>query len=117
MVDSLANLRYRINARTFDYMLRIYCSSHHRSTSLCEECNSILEYTLERNRKCPFGAMKPVCSKCEIHCFKKSMAQNVREVMAFSGPRMIFRHPFLALHHIFERMAIRRTRLKKRSSK
>ena len=32
----------------------------------------------------------------------KMSAEKIREVMRFSGPRMIFYHPYLAIKHVIE---------------
>lgn len=111
----LSHLRSSINARTFRCMARLYCTRFHQSEEMCSECAEVLNYTLERHRKCPFGALKPVCSKCEIHCFQKDIASRVRTIMSYAGPRMTYRHPLLALYHVFERMAFRKTHLKEQN--
>ena len=33
---------------------------------------------------------------------KAEMRKRIKEVMAFSGPRMIFHHPFIAVSHVIE---------------
>ncbi len=40
------------------------------------------------------------CSKCPIHCYKPKMREHIREVMRYSGPRMIFYHPIIAIKHM-----------------
>ncbi|MCK5227056.1 MAG: nitrous oxide-stimulated promoter family protein, partial [Desulfobulbaceae bacterium] len=44
------------------------------------------------------------CGNCPIHCYKPKMRKKVREVMRYAGPRMIWRHPFLALCHTIDGM-------------
>ena len=51
----------------------------------------------------PFGVNKPVCSECKIHCFKPEMRSQIKEVMRFAGPRMNFKHPVLAIHHLIRK--------------
>jgi len=53
-------------------------------------------YTGDMSR-CPFGPDKPTCAKCPIHCYKPQVRERVREVMRFAGPRMLLRHPVLAV--------------------
>lgn len=38
----------------------------------------------------------------KVHCYKPEMREKIREVMRFSGPRMIFHHPYLAIKHVIE---------------
>ena len=42
---------------------------------------------------------KTFCSQCRIHCYEKTMQKQIKQVMRYSGPRMIFYHPLLALRH------------------
>ena len=52
---------------------------------------------------CPFMETKTFCSKCQVHCYKKDMREKIKEVMRFSGPRMLFHHPIIAIRHLIER--------------
>lgn len=45
---------------------------------------------------------KTFCSNCKVHCYKPEMRQGIKEVMRFSGPRMIFHHPIAAFRHVIE---------------
>jgi len=90
--------------KTIAVMIEIFCKANHQSTSkeLCEDCSELLEYAKVRIAKCPFGADKGPCSKCEIHCYKPDMRERVREVMRFSGPKMLKTHPILAIDHLLK---------------
>ena len=85
-------------------MIRIYCKKQHgMKTGLCPECQALQEYAILRADKCPFMEAKTFCSNCKVHCYKKDMREKIREVMRFSGPRMIFYHPIMAIRHMIER--------------
>ncbi len=60
------------------------------------------EYAEKRVDHCPFMETKTFCSNCKVHCYRKDMRQKIREVMRFSGPRMLFYHPVLAVRHLYE---------------
>lgn len=45
---------------------------------------------------------KTFCSNCKVHCYKPDMREKIREVMRFSGPRMLFYHPIMAIRHVME---------------
>jgi hypothetical protein len=62
-------------------------------------CRDFLNYADLRLRKCPFGEHKPTCSNCPVHCYKKERKEEAREIMRFAGPRMLLRHPILAIAH------------------
>ena len=82
-------------------MIRLYCRKKHGyKKQLCPECSLTLDYARERTEKCPFGANKPVCSKCKVHCYKPEFREKIRTIMRFSGPRMILYHPLLAIKHL-----------------
>ncbi len=82
-------------------MIHIYCKYHERNRKLCNECQQLLEYAHQRLNYCKFGERKPTCRKCPIHCYKPDMRYKMRKVMRFSGPRMIFFHPIMAIQHLW----------------
>lgn len=90
--------------KTISVMIRLYCHKHHSTAGdlLCEDCEELLQYAMVRLDKCPLGPEKGPCSKCEIHCYKPAMKKKIREVMRFSGPRMLSRHPALAVSHLMK---------------
>jgi len=91
------NLEYR----TIVAMVHLYCKKHHECRGrCCEACTELLEYAKQRIEKCPFGVEKPVCNQCTVHCYRPDLREKVREIMRFSGPRMLGRHPFLAVRHL-----------------
>ncbi len=81
-------------------MIAIYCRSKHgKGKELCDACAVLNSYALERLERCPFGEDKPTCGTCSVHCYKKDMRQQVRVVMRFAGPRMLFLHPVDTIRH------------------
>ena len=81
-------------------MIAIYCRAHHGTAGeFCPECRELADYALARLDRCPFGADKPTCGNCPIHCYKPAMKAKARSVMRYAGPRMMLRHPILALRH------------------
>ena len=95
--------------KTIEAMVRLYCRGHGhaRSGALCEECSGLFDYASRRLRRCVFGDAKPTCAKCVVHCYTATMRERVREVMRWAGPRMLWRHPILAMRHLLdERRAV-----------
>jgi len=89
--------------RTMDALIRLYCRAHHgRHEPWCAACADLREYTVQRLDRCHFGAAKPTCAHCPIHCYSPQRREQVREVMRFAGPRMLWRHPFLAVLHLMD---------------
>lgn len=90
--------------KTIAYMVDLYCRDHHKTVKeLCAECKQFEDYAFLRLDKCPFQDKKSTCGKCTIQCYKPDMLQRAREVMSYSGPRLLFHHPGLALHHILDK--------------
>ena len=82
-------------------MIKIYCSKkHHTKGYLCDECRQLDEYARERSDKCPFMETKTFCSNCKVHCYKPEMREKIRQVMRFSGPRMLLHDPVNAIRHV-----------------
>ncbi|HSM24366.1 MAG TPA: nitrous oxide-stimulated promoter family protein [Anaerolineaceae bacterium] len=89
--------------KTVDLMIDLYCREQHGSGELsCEECQSLKEYAQIRLAKCPYQEKKTTCAKCPTQCYQKSMRVKIREVMRYSGPRMLKQHPGLAILHLFD---------------
>ena len=87
---------------TVSLMISIYCRKRHGSKTLCPDCAALDTYARQRSDKCPFMETKTFCSNCKAHCYKPDMREKIREVMRFSGPRMIFHHPVMAIRHVIE---------------
>jgi hypothetical protein len=87
--------------KTVECMIRLYCRKKHKCESdLCQNCTDLLDYARERLTKCHFGDNKPPCAQCPIHCYKSTEREEIRKVMRFAGPRMIFHNPLAAIMHI-----------------
>ena len=86
---------------TMAKMIGIYCSAHHDDSgvALCAECETFLDYAERRLLKCPYGEDKPTCANCPVHCYKPAQRAKAKEIMRYAGPRMLLRHPFLAIAH------------------
>ena len=65
---------------TVGLMIELYCRGHHgtRKGQLCPDCAA------------------------KTHCYKPEMRARIRDVMRWSGPRMLFHHPVMAVRHLVE---------------
>jgi hypothetical protein len=104
-MDNLTG-RLKREHETLVCMAVIYCADNHAPErgSLCEQCSNLMRYAQVRLQKCPYGAAKPTCAKCVIHCYKKLQREQVRAIMRYAGPRMPWRHPIRALTHILDKL-------------
>ncbi|MFH1009394.1 MAG: nitrous oxide-stimulated promoter family protein [Candidatus Latescibacterota bacterium] len=95
--------RMRREGRTVAAMMRVYCRAHHGTRDkLCGECDALLQVAWERLKKCRYRAAKPTCAHCPTHCYRKAQREQIRAVMRFAGPRMLYRHPVLAVLHLLD---------------
>ena len=100
--DKTADKRER-EKRTVALMIRLYCRKQHGTGSgLCPDCQALCTYAMQRSDRCPFMQTKTFCSNCRVHCYKPEMREKIRAVMRFSGPRMLFSHPVMAVRHVIE---------------
>lgn len=87
--------------RTIEAMIHIYCQRQHPGPrELCPDCQELLDYAYLRLEKCPFQEEKSTCANCAVHCYRPDMRERIRQVMRYSGPHMMYRHPYLAFMHL-----------------
>jgi uncharacterized CHY-type Zn-finger protein len=67
---------------------------------LCQDCTKLLNHGIAKLLLCPYDP-KPMCKKCQTHCYAPGYRERVREVMRFSGIYLI-RHGRidLILHYL-----------------
>ena len=111
--------RLRSEARSWDTSLNkdlktlarfidLYCSCKHASglrtraeipgfdveeiarkkVTLCPECTKLLTHAFVKRSRCPMNP-KPQCKHCTRHCYHPNYRDTIREVMRFSGKRMM----------------------------
>ena len=90
--------------KTVQEIMKIYCHGHHHNREsgheLCPDCEAIAAYADIRIAKCPRMAVKTFCSVCPIHCYAKPQRELILAIMRYSGPRMLWHHPLMAIRHI-----------------
>jgi hypothetical protein len=104
-IDRVTNDHPRMarERKTIKAMIHLYCRDQHDTRGeLCAECNALLDYAFLRLEKCPYQEGKTTCANCPVHCYKPEMRQQVRTVMRYAGPRMLWRHPILTLYHFLD---------------
>jgi hypothetical protein len=91
-----------VERKTVHAMIKIYCRAQHNGNPLCDSCKDLQAYVDERLDNCPFGWEKPTCKNCRVHCYQPEMRAQIKEVMRFSGPRMLLHHPILTFRHLLK---------------
>ncbi len=98
--NDLSGARLAREWKTMTAMVRIYCRDHHHpGDGLCGECRQFLDYAGVRLERCRFGAEKPTCANCPVHCYQRDRREQARVVMRYAGPRMLWEHPLMSLRH------------------
>jgi predicted amidophosphoribosyltransferase len=81
-------------------MVECFCHAHHQTAQgVCADCQALLDYASLRLERCRFGPEKPTCARCPVHCYQRDRREQVRQVMRYAGPRMLWRHPILCVWH------------------
>ena len=93
----------RRDLQTVAAMVHLYCEQTHASArgALCEPCGALLAYAEARLAVCPFGEEKTTCRECPVHCYRPAERAEMKVVMREAGPRMLWRHPLLAIRHLW----------------
>ncbi len=96
--------------RTVSQMIALYCAGNHTDAPrdaqavcgepVCASCAELDAYAALRTRRCRKMDVKTSCDACENHCYKPEMRQRIRQVMRYSGPRMLTKHPIAAVRHL-----------------
>jgi hypothetical protein len=69
---------------------------------VCDECAELLRYAEKRRAFCPKDP-KPFCSNCDTHCYTGEMAERMRVVMRYAGPRSLLHgHALDGIKHALE---------------
>jgi len=100
---AIDNPRMKRERKTINAMVKIYCKGNHKTKStFCKDCQTLLDYAFERLSNCPYKKNKPTCRNCTIHCFNEPEKLKFRKIMRYAGPRIIFKNPILAIHHLID---------------
>jgi len=101
--DAIRHPRLAREFATLSAMIEIHCHEMHgKGAGLCDDCAVLLAYATRRLDRCVFGDDKPTCANCTVHCYSAATRDEVRAVMRYAGPRMIWRHPVLAIRHLLD---------------
>jgi hypothetical protein len=98
----LLKSRIERESLTVHKMIVLYCRLNHGNSELCSDCSYLNNYAMKRLDNCPFENEKPTCKNCPIHCYRANEKERMREIMKFSGPRMLMYHPYLAVMHLID---------------
>ncbi|PWC20694.1 nitrous oxide-stimulated promoter family protein [Brenneria roseae subsp. roseae] len=87
--------------RTVGLMIELY-EKHHPEIDSKDKYKRLFDYAINRLERCYFGEEKPACKHCPIHCYQPARREEIKAIMRWSGPRMLLRHPILAIRHLID---------------
>lgn len=56
--------------------------------ALCQECAKLLAHAFVKRMTCPLDP-KPACKHCPTHCYHPAYREKIREVMRYTGTRLV----------------------------
>jgi hypothetical protein len=98
----------RKDLKTLALFIHVYCKHKHgnlehaeaqmkthnvreiagRPVVLCSECTKLLMHAFTKRSHCPMHP-KPACKHCPSHCYHPTYRAQIRQVMKFSGMKML----------------------------
>jgi predicted amidophosphoribosyltransferase len=96
--------KFTTEVDTLKKFYELYCKDHHKDQKLtkmileyhfekfeyefylCDECQELLNYSLDRLKECPHE-IKPRCRTCPTPCYEKPQWKRVAKLMRYSGMR------------------------------
>ena len=108
MLNGKANTSSKKDLATLEAMGKIYCKAHHKGepkdeAGLCQWCRTVVQDTFDRSQNCPNGHQEN-CQDCDIKCQRGESQANVKKLMAYSAPIMLFRHPLMAATYLRKKL-------------
>ncbi|HEY3308005.1 MAG TPA: nitrous oxide-stimulated promoter family protein [Desulfuromonadaceae bacterium] len=109
------NRNQKKDIRLIGKFAEVYCAGRHGTLErsqfllpaglgrrdLCAECAAFMEYAITKRMKCPLEAEKPSCKHCRIHCYTEQQREKVREIMGYSGRKLMLRGRLDYIWHYF----------------
>ena len=109
----------RRDLKTLAQFVRIYCHHRHgdaektpvfiksfnvgaiagRPIRLCAGCQRLLAHAFVKRTHCPMNP-KPACKHCPSHCYHPTYRRQIREVMKYSGRKLVTSGRLDYLYHL-----------------
>ena len=67
---------------------------------LCPDCAKLVKYAVAMRLRCPYDP-KPMCKKCQTHCYREDYREKIRGIMKFSGLYLVKHGRLDLLYHYF----------------
>lgn len=87
---------------TIKKMIDLYQAKCPQASAEPEHYEALFAYAQKRLDKCVFGEEKPACKQCPVHCYQPAKREEMKQIMRWAGPRMLWRHPILTVRHLID---------------
>jgi len=87
--------------QTIRLMVDIY-AKHHPGFD-----TALADYACRRLDHCRYGDQKPACKNCPVHCYAPQQREQIRQVMRWTGPRMLLYSPRATFRHLWQLLKFR----------
>ncbi|EIF5205267.1 nitrous oxide-stimulated promoter family protein [Salmonella enterica] len=87
---------------TIKKMIALYASRCPQASNDEAHYDALFSYAQKRLDKCVFGEDKPACKQCPVHCYQPAGREEMKQIMRWAGPRMLWRHPVLTVRHFID---------------
>ncbi|EDB0153790.1 nitrous oxide-stimulated promoter family protein [Salmonella enterica] len=87
---------------TIKKMIALYESQCPQVSTVQGHYDALFAYAQKRLDKCVFGEEKPACKQCPVHCYQPAKREEMKQIMRWAGPRMLWRHPVLTVRHLID---------------
>ena len=87
--------------QTVRKMIELYCRHHLKQDTMPDEYQHLAEFACRRLDHCKYCERKTACKDCPTHCYAPKEREQIRKIMRWAGPRMIFYSPIDAIRHLF----------------
>lgn len=117
MIETMETLtrQQKKDVRLIGKFVEVYCVGKHGAVDrlpfplpenlgemkICSGCAEFMQYAITKRLKCPLEVEKPSCKHCRIHCYGKEERDMVREIMAYSGRKLLLRGRLDYVWHYF----------------
>lgn len=98
----MAEKRIQREKLTIKRMIALYQQRAPEALPDAAHYEALYAYALKRLDRCVFGAQKPDCKRCPVHCYQPAQREEMKRIMRWAGPRMLWRHPILTAYHLID---------------
>lgn len=102
MVLSMSRKHITREKLTIGKMIALYEQKCPKALQDEKHYRTLNSYAEKRLDRCIFGEEKPACKQCPVHCYQPEKREEMKQIMRWAGPRMLWHHPILTVLHLID---------------